>query len=884
MTYLHGLRARILVLLLIGVVPVFALAAAWSVERDLALGRFQFYATAVSISAANERLGRVIERAKTFEIELVAAAVEGCDAVAHRVTPPTGFDSGFLITADGLICGFGTSVGGQPEGATVTGLRAALAQGGEIAFANDGNPGGWMVIGLRPANDSPALLILGLSGAETDRIFNSEETPFVQALAVTIATQPIVERHRSNVPAVWWPAGRLPPDAGPPPGLYTLPRQDGDSMNYFVAPLDPLGRFLIIGLQTQPFLGTDLWRLWTTIGLLAAILLATIAGALWAIDRSVLRWINYLRRIAIAHSHGHHSVRAKRLATAPKEIIDLGESLNLMANDAGRRVDLLREAAADKTALLLELHHRVKNNFQVITSLLSLLRQDMAAPCSKEIRFIEDFVRTMAVAYRVAYDSGDVTRVIVQDLLHGIIEALRDLAGMPKESITLQIEDGPVWIDLDKAISFGLYLAVTLPPYFDAVANGSMNCLTLSAFQEGACLRVAIGGIVPTNTEHPPLRRRLRNAYLRQLKAALDPAAGVHEAIIRIPLDNGCGKRSLATASTLAALARRETADPLGIADGCNQAAAGAGIVLASQGLDLRYRWACGSGLFDQSIDAVVGRMDGELLAPDAATALTQIKLQVLTDGEARQTVLHLAAPERWFSVHVQPMRDISGGINGVLTACHDITTYKTAENRNTLLMREMAHRSRNILAVTEAMARQSMAYSKSLDDFSERFSTRLHSLAMSHDLLTRRDWEGAHLRDLIRSQLGHYLLGDPPQISIEGPDVFLAATAIPYLGLALHELSTNAAKHGALSVAQGRVTVCWGPRWDAGGEEHIWLNWTEFGGPPVAPPTRPGFGMDVVKRIVSRALRGEVTLNFAPGGVFWRLDVLKANLDGQHR
>jgi two-component sensor histidine kinase len=359
---------------------------------------------------------------------------------------------------------------------------------------------------------------------------------------------------------------------------------------------------------------------------------------------------------------------------------------------------------------------------------------------------------------------------------------------------------------------------------------------------------------------------------------------GVDETVIRIPLDyNGHGPRNLPTGLTLAALTRREAADPVRIADGCHQAAAAAGIVLASQDLDLRYRWACGADLFDQPMDTLAGRVDRELLAPEAANALTRIKLQVLADGEPRHTVLHLEStvPERWFSIHVRPRQDQSGRINGVVSACQEITLHKAEEKRMALLMREMEHRSRNILAVTEAMARQSMAYSKSLDDFSGRFSIRLHSLAMSLDLLTRRDWAGAHLHDLIRSQLGHYLEGDPPQISIDGPDVFLAATAIPYLGLALHELSTNAAKHGALSVAQGRVTIGWGPHRDAEGKEHIWLNWTEIDGPPVAPPARQGFGTDVIKRIVSRALRGEVTLTFAPDGVLWRLDVLKANLDG---
>jgi two-component sensor histidine kinase len=253
----------------------------------------------------------------------------------------------------------------------------------------------------------------------------------------------------------------------------------------------------------------------------------------------------------------------------------------------------------------------------------------------------------------------------------------------------------------------------------------------------------------------------------------------------------------------------------------------------------------------------------------------------VLADGTPVQTVLHAVepAPERWFAVHIQPMPDASGRVVGVLAASRDVTAYKGVEKRMTLLMREMAHRSKNILAVTEAMARQSLHSAASLDDFGARFSARLHALAASHDLLTRRDWEGAGLRDLVRSQLGHYLHSDPPQIAIDGPELFLAATAIPYLGLALHELSTNAAKHGALSVAQGRVAVAWTVAPNADGKTQLTLTWTESGGPPVARPTRRGFGTDVTKRIVSRALRGDVTLDFAADGVVWQLTAPVANL-----
>jgi two-component sensor histidine kinase len=179
---------------------------------------------------------------------------------------------------------------------------------------------------------------------------------------------------------------------------------------------------------------------------------------------------------------------------------------------------------------------------------------------------------------------------------------------------------------------------------------------------------------------------------------------------------------------------------------------------------------------------------------------------------------------------------------------------------------------------VTQAIARQSLAQASSLDDFGQRFSERLQSLAQSHDLLTQAEWTGTRLGDLLRSQLGHYIDGGS-QITTEGPDLILAPVAVPYLGLALHELSTNAAKHGALSVPEGRVSIRWGTRTDPEQGERLWLRWAETAGPPVVPPTRRGFGTDVTRRLIARALRGAVTFDFAETGIVWHLDAPAANL-----
>ncbi len=134
-----------------------------------------------------------------------------------------------------------------------------------------------------------------------------------------------------------------------------------------------------------------------------------------------------------------------------------------------------------------------------------------------------------------------------------------------------------------------------------------------------------------------------------------------------------------------------------------------------------------------------------------------------------------------------------------------DITERREREEHIHLLMREITHRSKNLLAVIQAMARQSKVGSKTVADFEARFSGRLQALAASHDLLVQRDWHGVSMSELVKSQLGHYLDAHASQIEISGQKMIVTPEAAQNIGLAVHELSTNAAKYGALSVPQGQ-------------------------------------------------------------------------------
>ena len=218
------------------------------------------------------------------------------------------------------------------------------------------------------------------------------------------------------------------------------------------------------------------------------------------------------------------------------------------------------------------------------------------------------------------------------------------------------------------------------------------------------------------------------------------------------------------------------------------------------------------------------------------------------------------------------PMRELDGRVIGSSFIIRDISSQKQREDHIRFLMRELTHRSKNLLAVIQAMARQSVTKGITPEEFVKRFTERLAGLAGSHDLLSSVDWKGASLMELIRSQLNHYAELFGGRIILGGADIFLKPEAAQNIGIALHELSTNAAKYGALSTDRGTVTIDWRVSDDA--TRLLTLAWRESGGPAVAAPSRKGFGSVVMDRIAGRALGGKSGIVFDPDGVVWTMEV----------
>jgi PAS domain S-box-containing protein len=237
-----------------------------------------------------------------------------------------------------------------------------------------------------------------------------------------------------------------------------------------------------------------------------------------------------------------------------------------------------------------------------------------------------------------------------------------------------------------------------------------------------------------------------------------------------------------------------------------------------------------------------------------------------------------------WHLSRASPLLDDTGKVVRWYGTTTDIDDQKHREANIRDLMAEVNHRSRNLLAVAQAIARSGVANAKTVQEFQERFSERLLGLAASQDLLTDRNWRGVPLEFLVRAQTAR--CGEKNLVS-GGPQVLLNPNATQTLGLALRELCDNALKHGAFSKAGGEVSLLWRIN-DSEAEPTLEMIWHERGRPHVKPATTFGFGRVVIERLTAAGLNASSILSFEPDGVIWRLiaplkDVVKTGTGDPH-
>lgn len=284
--------------------------------------------------------------------------------------------------------------------------------------------------------------------------------------------------------------------------------------------------------------------------------------------------------------------------------------------------------------------------------------------------------------------------------------------------------------------------------------------------------------------------------------------------------------------------------------------------------------WNAGAErIFGYSVEEMVGQHITKIIPPDLhdeeASIISKLKageriehfetVRVAKDGRR----IHL-------SITVSPMRDSLGRIIGASKVARDITERKRAEETQRLLLDELNHRIKNTLATVQAIATQTLRRAASPSDFVESFNGRIKAMARAHSLLTGGSFQGAEITDIVREQV--LLSGEhDPRITWSGPSITLEAQPALHLALVLHELGTNARKHGALSAPNGRVAVHWQVHSKDG--RRLQLNWGEAEGPPVTAPKTQGFGSILIEQSL-RAHGGEVSMTYAASGLTCQIDL----------
>lgn len=302
-------------------------------------------------------------------------------------------------------------------------------------------------------------------------------------------------------------------------------------------------------------------------------------------------------------------------------------------------------------------------------------------------------------------------------------------------------------------------------------------------------------------------------------------------------------------------------------------------VSLSYQNRDLLYEWVEN---LPQGIDAVdvLGHSDADFLPRLAAERLRATKLHVIEtrDPQRFELPVNIGGEVRWFDIWVDPDIDSSGSAMGVYSTVIDISAQKRREVQLKNLLREVSHRSRNLLAIVLSLASQTARSSASIPAFVTAFSGRLQAIARAQDLVTDRDWQGALLSDLISRQIALFHRDNALPVELSGDDLVVSPNAALYLGLAIHELAANAVRNGQLSPESGSIQVGFSlhPRSDGG--RNLVVTWNERVGNSHAAEQVEPLTRKFLESVVPLAVDGTGELAVSQRGVDYTL-----RIDGAH-
>lgn len=532
-----SLRSRLVLLLILANLPAAALAIGATMKgRDAEIDQRQLglvQRAEVIATRAGLTLGIAEGVADTLAAnDQVASAGPDCAEHLKAALVFRPEYNGIIVSdSDGnILCSFGdtdVSVGG------LSALRRAIENTqdvGDIVFLPERIPPKDDVVLMSRAFSLPdgrrRAIGLLLRRDVFDAIFLPTEPapPEKSALALIRGNGNIVSEF---IPAsggkTWQPSVPLPVSSPGEAGIgITRPTAYGTQYHYAIAPVRGTLSSVVLATPLAVVNATDWMRFATALAAPLLMLVLGIAAVFAGLDRLVLRWIGRFGQVTTAYARGDYAPRIGELERAPLELSELGAGINDMAGRVQERSTALEEALSGKNALLRELHHRVKNNFQMIASLLALQRRELPTRLRTLLRVPEDRVLAMAAAYKASYATGEIGHVSALDLLRDVAVQLRQSFGLEAPLIQTGAEDEPAWLDLDQAVPLGLLVSEILTATLDR-ADGAVHPIEVHVLRpDPNTIHVAIASRrVADAIPSTGLAARLVAAYRAQLNAKI---------------------------------------------------------------------------------------------------------------------------------------------------------------------------------------------------------------------------------------------------------------------------------------------------------------------------------------------------------------------------